>query len=104
MDEPILLTKAMAMRVLGIDEAAYDKLRMPQAVEPRIFLRIDEVIRRSGLGKSTIYALMKKGEFPACVSLGPRCVAWVESELEEWQARRLSSRASASQENPPTPA
>jgi prophage regulatory protein len=41
-----------------------------------------------------MYALMRVGDFPAAVPLGPRAVAWVESEIEIWIEDRIRARQS----------
>ena len=67
---------------------ALDKIsppRIPQA-QGRL-LRLPEVCRETGLGRSTIYRLMKAGQFPSAISLGG-CVAWGESEIEDWKRSR----------------
>ncbi len=56
---------------------------------PQRFLRIHEVIYKSGLTRAAIYALP---DFPRPVKIGPRASAWVESELEEWMASRIAAR------------
>ncbi len=50
--------------------------------------KIDEVIQRSGLSKTTIYRNIKDGMFPAPVKIGKRAVAWRTEELEEWLRNR----------------
>ncbi|HVJ34908.1 MAG TPA: AlpA family phage regulatory protein [Terriglobia bacterium] len=50
-------------------------------------LRLPEVRRETGLGRSTIYRLMKTRRFPSAVSLGG-AVAWWESEIEDWKRSR----------------
>lgn len=47
-------------------------------------LRRKQVEARTGLSRSTIYARMADGTFPKPVSLGPRAVGWVESEITDW--------------------
>ena len=47
-------------------------------------LRLPEVERKVGLKKSEIYRRMGIEAFPRSRSLGPRCVVWLESEIEEW--------------------
>lgn len=47
-------------------------------------LRIPDVEVASGLKKSTIYLLMKRGKFPRCVQITPRCVAWPETAMLQW--------------------
>jgi prophage regulatory protein len=56
------------------------------------FLRLDDVRARTGLSRSTIYAYVKSERFPAPVPLSERCVAWIESEIDNWIADRISSR------------
>ncbi|MCG9680640.1 AlpA family transcriptional regulator [Vibrio sp. Isolate24] len=57
------------------------------------FLRIQDVMSLTGLGRSTIYKFMAdETDFPKSVPLGGRAVAWVESEIEEWMESRLSMR------------
>lgn len=52
-------------------------------------LRRPEVESRTGLSRSTIYAMMTEGTFPKPVRLGKRAVGWPESVIAEW----LDSRA-----------
>jgi len=56
------------------------------------FLRLTDVIERTGLGRSTIYKLMAEDDFPLNVSLGARAVAWVEQEIEDWIFSRIAQR------------
>lgn len=51
-------------------------------------LRRDEVLKRVGISETTLYRWMKEGRFPQPVQLGPRAVAWPESDLREWQEGR----------------
>ena len=44
-------------------------------------LRRQEVERITGLGRSTIYAQMRHGNFPVPIRIGPRAVRWKLSEL-----------------------
>lgn len=57
------------------------------------YLRLPQVLDRSGLKKTTIYALQKAGRFPQSVSLTAGAVGWVETEVEAWLANRAASRA-----------
>lgn len=59
-------------------------------------LRLPAVKARTGLSRSTIYLYVSEGTFPKPVQLGPRAVAWIESEIAEWiQARVEKSRGKA---------
>ena len=59
------------------------------------FLRLPEVIQISGYRRTTIYEMIKAGNFPAPVHLGPRAVAWLESEVEAWMQERIDARDQA---------
>ena len=60
------------------------------------FLRLAAVVAATGLGRSTIYRLIAQGDFPRPVQiLGPRTVAWPESEIVEWQRLRIAERDAA---------
>ncbi|SGZ19792.1 AlpA family transcriptional regulator [Moritella viscosa] len=56
------------------------------------FIRLTEVKKMTGLGRSSIYSFMADGSFPQTVSLGGRAVAWVEKEVEEWMFERIAKR------------
>lgn len=51
-------------------------------------LRLPEVKRRVGLGRSTIYRRMRDGTFPTARDLGGGVIAWSEAEVSEWIASR----------------
>lgn len=55
-------------------------------------MRLKEVIETSGLARSTIYKFIGEGTFPKTVSLGDRCVGWVESEVHDWILARIEER------------
>lgn len=56
---------------------------------PNKFLRLPQVLDRTGLSRSTLYLRISEGTFPKQVSLGSRSVAWVESAVENWISRRI---------------
>lgn len=53
-------------------------------------LRRKAVCAMTGLSRSTLYAAMKKGEFPKAVAIGKRAVAWRSDEVEAWIEERCS--------------
>ncbi len=54
-------------------------------------IRLPEVIRITGLSRSTIYLHMSKGNFPPSISLGERAVGWLEKDVEQWLHERVSA-------------
>ena len=66
-------------------------------MEDRLLTRAD-VEHRVGLKRSAIYRLMREGQFPVPLKIGPRAVRWPSSEIEEW----LASRPRATGDSPAT--
>lgn len=57
-------------------------------------LRVKGVLDKVPFSRTELYNKLARGEFPAPVKLSARSVAWVESEVDEWIARRVEmSRA-----------
>ena len=53
-------------------------------VTPIRLIKLPEVIDRTAKGKSTIWAAIKAGTFPAPIKIGPRAIAFIESEIEAY--------------------
>ena len=62
--------------------------------ELRSFLRMKQVKAAIGLSKSWIHEAVKRGDFPAPISLGARTVAWDAEAVAEWQANRMKQAES----------
>lgn len=56
-------------------------------------LRLPDVRARTGLSRASIYAAIKRGDFPRPIALGTRAVAWPASEVEQWVQARIASAA-----------
>ena len=56
------------------------------------FIRLPEVINRTGYRRTSIYEKIAEGTFPAPIKLGPRAVAWVSEEIEDWMDARVAER------------
>ncbi|EGQ8607183.1 helix-turn-helix transcriptional regulator [Vibrio parahaemolyticus] len=54
-------------------------------------IRLPEVIKETGLSRSTIYLRMSKGDFPQSISLGDRAVGWLQGEVNQWLEQRISA-------------
>lgn len=64
---------------------------------PLQILRLPQVCKVTGLGRSMIYQLESNRRFPCRVRIGARAVGWVESEVQRWLADRIERyRAQAS--------
>lgn len=71
--------------------AAHDLPTHGQPVPPLVLIRLTVVLQRTALSKTSIYDLMKAGDFPASIPLGGKSVAWVESEVNQWIADRIAA-------------
>jgi len=55
-------------------------------------LRRQQVQARTGLARSSIYALIANAQFPTPIRLSANTVGWLEHEIENW----IGDRAKAS--------
>lgn len=65
-----------------------DVLQRVADAHATVFLRMDVVLRLTGLARSTIYRLMAEDKFPTPVRLTKRAIAWRRSDLERWSEGR----------------
>lgn len=63
-------------------------VRFTTEATPPVILRLPDVMRLTGLGRSTIYRLLAAGQFPAPVQLSVRAVGWRRSDVDHWTAER----------------
>ena len=80
-------------------------------IRQKRFIRLPEVLTRTGYGRTTIYRKMEDGSFPRSVKLGgppvdpeafdSRAVAWIENEVEQWIDSRIEERDLGSTDVPP---
>ncbi|MEO5568656.1 MAG: AlpA family phage regulatory protein [Gemmatimonadaceae bacterium] len=62
-------------------------------VPPLRLLRFPVVRERTGLSRSTIWRLERRGEFPRHHRIAPNVVAWSEEEISNWIVDRMRSVA-----------
>lgn len=55
-------------------------------------LRLKEVMRLTGLARSTVYDYITKQQFPKPITLGDRAVGWLEHEIQDWINERIAIR------------
>ena len=66
------------------------------------FIRLNEVLSRTGFGRTSIYRKMEDGSFPKSLKLGgppkdpnefdSRAIAWIEEEVDQWIESRIQDR------------
>ena len=52
--------------------------------KPERILRLERVLERTGLSRSTLYRKVNSGTFPRQLKISVRCAGWRETEVEEW--------------------
>jgi len=62
---------------------------------PRRFIKLGKVKDYTSLSTSEIYRRIAAGTFPAQVTLGPKSVAWIESEILHWCDSLAAQRGEA---------
>ncbi|WP_295372111.1 AlpA family transcriptional regulator [uncultured Pseudacidovorax sp.] len=67
-------------------DLALDTLKQPiaSACNPTALLRLSTVEALTGLKRSTIYAKVKAGTFPAPIKQGARCTRWRAGAVTHW--------------------
>ncbi len=55
-----------------------------QTETPDRILRINTVLDRTGLSRSTMYRKMENGTFPRNIRISTRCAGWRESAINAW--------------------
>lgn len=58
-------------------------------------MRLPDVCKAVGLGRSSIYAMEAAGKFPKRVALSERAVAWKASEVQAFIEARAPKSAAA---------
>ena len=79
-----------------------DKFAQSTEKPKRSFIRLNEVLSRTGYGRTSIYRKMEEGTFPKSMKLGgppkdpsifdSRAIAWIEDEIDQWVEDRIEER------------
>ena len=77
--------RAATTRELGLS-----RLERLQSV-PLKFLRFHAVRDRTGLSRSTIWRLERRGEFPKHRRISANAVGWLEHDVNEWMLGRITA-------------
>ncbi len=79
-----------------------DKSKKTTPKQKHRFIRLNEVMSRTGYGRTSIYRKMEDGSFPNSLKLGgppkdpnefdSRAIAWIEEEVDQWIESRIQDR------------
>jgi prophage regulatory protein len=64
----------------------------PKPYRKARLIRFKEVINRTGKSRASIYTAMKEGQFPTTIKLGPKSVAFIEHEIDDWIDAQTEAR------------
>lgn len=89
-------TSAASSTAAGVVDAA-SPLARPETNDahpvgpaaPLRLLRFPAVRERTGLSRSTIWRLERRGQFPQHRQISPNAVAWVEEEIARWIEEKM---------------
>ncbi len=65
-----------------------------RGIPAQTMIRLPDVIKRVGLGKTAIYDHIKNGDFPKPAKFG-RASVWSEQEINDWIESRFNARFAA---------
>ena len=58
-------------------------------------LRLPQVLALTGWSRSSLYAAIKRGEFPKQIAIGARAVAWPQSSVQEYITQKIEQSRKA---------
>ena len=65
-------------------------------------LRIQDVINVTGLSRTTVWRLERRGDFPRRLILGQNSCGWVAQEIQDWIASRPRGMTSGKRDGSPS--
>ena len=82
-----------------------EKTKVPTSKPKTRLIRLNEVLSRTGYGRTSIYRKMDEGSFPKSLKLGSpikdptqfdcRAIAWIEDEVDQWVESIIEERDSS---------
>lgn len=57
------------------------------AAKNTLYLSVDQVAKRFGVSKDSIWRWKRRGDFPAPVKLGGATTRWRLADIEEWEGQ-----------------
>ena len=95
MKHQLIARTASAQRASGEVRGPRQENLAAEPVADRVvslrLLRFPAIRERTGLSRSTIWRLERRGAFPKHRRISPNAVAWVEDEVNVWIRERVES-------------
>lgn len=67
-----------------------DNMKSTTPTEQEQFIRLPRTMQITGLGRSTVWAYVKTGKFPASIKLSERVTVWRLSEVNRWIEEKIA--------------
>ncbi len=85
---PVTAADQISVVSQSSDTRTPSPMPVPQGV---VYLTNQQVRKRYQIGNTTLYRWIndEQTHFPKPHQLGPRCVRWLQSELEAWESQRV---------------
>tara|TARA_B100001971_G_scaffold214550_1_gene252572 strand:- start:536 stop:904 length:369 start_codon:yes stop_codon:yes gene_type:complete len=81
-----LIQEIEKMEVLSLSNlgSSAEQSNSDMCHSPNDLIRQGEVLKMTGLSRTTIYTLIQRGDFPSNIKLSARSVAWRRGDIWEW--------------------
>ena len=66
-----------------------------ERTQPQSLLPIRSVQAQTNLGRTKIYDLIRKGDFPAPIKLGARTARWPAAAIDAWIQKKIDAQGAA---------
>ena len=53
------------------------------------FIRIKDVMKKTGIARSTLWLWVSENKFPKPIKLSPRITVWEEEKVDNWMKEKL---------------
>ena len=75
-----------------------DRLQPPEVLAiPDAQIKMRTLVAITGRSRSTLYALIARGEFPTQIRDGSRCSRWLASDVMKWLETRSQPAAKSAE-------
>lgn len=89
-DEKIVDEELGRMRLAKMLKPNGGGRRNTQASTKSQFLELNQVLELIPVGRTTLYQMIKEGEFPKQINLTNKRVAWSKKEVQAWIDKKLN--------------
>lgn len=67
----------------------------PESAAQQKLYRKNTLVEKLDIGRTTLDEWVASGEFPQPIKIGPRAIAWLAEEVDQWLDDKMSHREGA---------